>query len=107
MATDNIYIHPSSSNAVYRDERSALYPVRKDTITIIHRYIVGTDFTSGYGLLIMLYGCQKILTAIAKTPSNTFLALTEANITTVGGMGKTIETGVSSTDIEVYITYEV
>ncbi len=107
MAAVDKNIRVNTSSEVYSDNRNAMFPVKKNTITLCPRYLVGTDFTSGDSLVLMLYGCKKILFAVAKTPSNTFLTLTEADVTTVGAMGKTLTTGTSTTDIEIFVIYEV
>jgi len=103
MSVVAVAIHPRTSKAVLRDDSSPKNPVRKGVVTILERYVVGTDFTSGDSLTFTLYGAKKILKAIAKTPSNTFLTLTE------GGTAPqlTLATGTSTTDIQVEIVFSV
>lgn len=103
MSEVKMEIHPRTSKAVYRDDSSARFPVKKHTITVVHRYVVGTDFTSGDSLAIYLYGAQKVLFAVAKTPSGTLLTITES------GTAPTLvlTTGTSTTDIEVMVVFEV
>ena len=107
MSAITMNIRRMTSQEIYEDNSSAHFPVKKDTLTVCHRYIVGTDFTSGDSLVLMLFGCQKVLFAAVKTPSGTLLTITEADVTTVGAMGKTLTTGTSTTDIEVFVVYEV
>jgi hypothetical protein len=101
MAVVAIAIHPRTSKAVLRDDSSPKHPVRKGVVTVLERYVVGTDFVSGDSLTFTLYGAKKILKAIAKTPSNTFLATNEGG--TVPRL--TVATGTSTTDIQVEIVY--
>ncbi len=103
MAEVAVAIHPRTSKAVLRDDSSPRHPVRKGVVTILERYIVGTDFPSGDALVFTLYGAKKILKAIVKTPSNTFLTLTE------GGTAPqlTITTGAATTDLQVEIVFTV
>jgi len=103
MAVVAIAIHPRTSKAVLRDDSSPKNPVRKGVVTILERYIVDTDFPSGDSLTFTLYGAKKILKAIVKTPSNTFIALTE------GGTAPqlTIATAAMTTDAQVEIVFSV
>ncbi len=103
MAAVAIAIHPRTSKAVLRDDSSPRNPVRKAVVTVVERYVVGTDFTSGDTLVFTLHGAKKILKAIAKTPSNIFLALTE------GGVAPqlTVTTGAATTDVQVEIVFLV
>ena len=107
MGTITANIHRMTSAEIYEDNSSAIHPVRKNTLTVCHRYIVGTDFTSGDNLVLMLFGAKKILFAVVKTPTNSFLAITEGAVTTVAAMGITLTTGTSTTDVEVFVVYEV
>ena len=107
MATTTVNIHRMTSAEIYEDNSSAIHPVRKNTLTVCHRYIVDTDFPSGDNLILMLFGAKKILFAAIKTPTNSFLTITEGSVTTAGAMGITLTTGTSTTDVEVFVVYEV
>jgi hypothetical protein len=94
------------TNEVYRDDRNPEHPVRKGSITLIHRYVVDTDFPSGDSLLIELDGAQAVLYAVAKTPSSTLLTLTEAALS-APRQGISLATGTSTADIEIFVVYAV
>lgn len=96
-------ISPSTSSEVYRDDRNPRTPVKKSTITVVHRYRMGGDYESGDTLHIVLIGAKKILFAIAKSPSNTIIPLTES------GSPPRLEliTGIVTTDVELFVIYEV
>lgn len=96
-----------NSDAVLVDRRNAQHPFLKNVIILSERYVVGTDFTSGNGLDVYLYGAKKILLAIAKTPSGTLLTITETIVTTAGNLYIKLATGTSTTDIQLYVVYQV
>lgn len=91
------------SSEIFRDDRNPQYPVLKGTMTILHRYVVGRDYQSGDNLALTLVGAKEILFAVAKTPSNTLVALTE------GGQAPklTLTTGNLTTDVQLFIVYRV
>ena len=105
MATQTKRYYTEGVSERLADVRNAYFPFEKNVLIFCHRYVVGTDFTSGDDLLIELDGAQEILFAVAKTPSNTLLSLTEAALST--RTGKSITTGTSTTDIEIFIVVRV
>ncbi len=111
MAEEIKRIRVGRSNEIYRDDRNPQHPVKKGTFTIVHRYVVGTDFTSGNNLRLDLDGAQVVLIAIAKTPTNSFLTIVETDLATETGdttrQGRSLTTGTSTTDIEVFVVYTV
>lgn len=96
---------------IFVDARNPVHPIKKGTITYLKRFVVGTDFTSGNNLRIDVDGAQSILFAIAKTPSNTLLTITETDLATETGdttrQGRSLTTGTATTDVQVYIIAEV
>jgi len=107
MAEEVKRINVAEASEYYRDDSTAKFPVLKNTVTLCHRYVVGTDFTSGNNLRIDFDGAQSILFAVAKTPSNTFLTIVETDLATETGdnsrQGKALTLGTSTTDVEVFI----
>lgn len=112
------------------DIRNPFMPFTKGVFIHSHRYVVGTDFTSGDTLKLEIDGAQQILFAVAKTPSNTFLALTEAALSGTEGtnssnssfstgagtgsvrgtkprQGISLTTGAATTDVEIFIITKV
>lgn len=96
---------------IYIDARNAVHPHKQGSIVYAKRYVVGTDFTSGDSLRIDLDGCQTVLFAVAKTPSGTLLTIVETDLATETSdttrQGKSLTTGTSTTDIEVFIIASV
>lgn len=111
MAEEVKRIRVSRSDEIYRDDRNPRHPVRKGTFTICHRYIVGTDFTSGNHLRLDLDGAQVVLFATAKSPSNAFKTIVETDLATETSdntrQGRSLTFQTSTTDIQVYIVYTV
>ena len=103
MSEIAVSIHPRTAKETYRDDSSPRHPVVKRSMTLIHRYKVGTDFHSGDSLAMTLYGAQEILFAIAKTPSGTLLTITESG----SAPDLIITTGTSTTDIELFVVFKV
>lgn len=103
MAQTTITVHPRTDNAVLRDDSSPRYPVRKPVITICQKYIVGTDFTSGNGLDIVLHGCKKVLFRAFFIEAGTVLTASESG----SAPTITVATATSTTNIMAYIVYEV
>src|SRR5690606_27961402 len=107
-------IELAGNKATYREDDSPRYPVLKGTRTLCHRYLVGAseaviagtaDFESGDNLRLDLDGAQKILFAVAKTPSGTLLTIAETDLATetndAARQGISLTFGVSTTDVEV------
>lgn len=96
---------------IFIDARNAVHPFRQGTIVYAKRYVVGTDFISGDSLRLDLDGCQSVLMAIAKTPSGTLLTIAETDLATETSdttrQGKSLTTGTSTTDVEVFIIASV
>lgn len=96
---------------IYIDARNAVHPFKKGTIVYAKRYVVGTDFTSGDNLRVDIDGCQSVLFAVAKTPSGTLVTIVETDLATETGdttrQGKSLTTGTSTTDLEVFIIASV
>lgn len=111
MAEEIKRIRVGRSNEIYRDDRNPRHPVKKGTFTIVHRYVVGTDFTSGNNLRIDLDGAKVVLHSLVKTPSNTFKTIVETDLITETGdnarQGKALTIGTSTTDLQVHIVYTV
>ncbi|WP_337872920.1 hypothetical protein [Ignavibacterium sp.] len=103
MAEVTKNISPSTSSEIYRDDRNPRIPVKKSTITVVHRYTVNKDYASGDTLDIVLIGAKKILFAIAKTPSNTIIPLTESG----SPPHLRLTTGALTTDVELFVIYQV
>lgn len=103
MAVVKKEIHPRTAKETFRDDSSPRHPVIKRSMTLVHRYVVNTDFNSGDSLAIYLYGAKSILFAIAKTPSGTLLTLTESG--SVPDL--VLTTGTSTTDIELFVVFAV
>ena len=99
------------SPALYVDRTNKYTPFKKSTHIFCHRYVVGTDFTSGDNLRLDIDGAQKILFAVAKTPSGTLLTIAETDLATetsdVTRQGISLTTGTSTTDIEIFVCIEV
>lgn len=124
------------SSEMLADVRNPYMPFMKGVFIYAHRYVVGTDFTSGDTLKLEVDGAQQVLMAIAKTPSSTLLTLTESalsgkdtgygiinpNINNekfssgagVGGQrttgvrqGIALTTGAATTDVEIFIIVKV
>lgn len=104
-------IEVSKSKEIYVDCRNAIFPFEKDSFILAHRYVVGTDFTSGDNLRLDLDGAQTILFAAAKTPSGTLLTIAETDLATetsdASRQGLSLTTGTSTTDIQVFVIYSV
>uniref|UniRef100_A0A6H1ZGT6 Tail protein n=1 Tax=viral metagenome TaxID=1070528 RepID=A0A6H1ZGT6_9ZZZZ len=99
-------IQVGGSNEMLADFRNPQFPFLKGVFIVTHRYVVGTDFTSGDSLLIQLDGAQSVLFAAVKTPTNSFLTITEAALT-APRQGVSLATGTSTTDIEVFAIYTI
>jgi len=99
------------ADELFADLRNAIHPFTKDVIILAHRYIVGTDFTSGNNLRLDIDGAQQILFAAAKTPSGTLLTIAETDLATETSdttrQGLSLTFGTSTTDIEIFIIYKV
>jgi hypothetical protein len=99
------------SSELYIDRIDARHPFLKSVNVFCHRYIVGTDFDSGDSLRLDIDGAQKILYAVAKTPSSTLLTIAETDLATETGdstrQGISLTTGTSTTDIQIYIVAEM
>ncbi len=113
MAEEIKRIRVGRSNEIYRDDRNPRHPIKKGTFTFKHRYVVGTDFTSGNNLRLDLDGAQVVLFAVAKSPSNSLKTITETDLATELGVtdgsrqGRSLTLGTSTTDVQVYIVYTV
>lgn len=96
---------------IYIDTRNAVHPFKQGVIVYTKRYVVGTDFTSGDSLRIDIDGCQSVLFAVAKTPTNTLVSIVETDLATETGdtkrQGVSLTTGTSTTDLEVFIVASV
>ena len=99
--------------ALLADIRNPQHPFVKGVFIICHKYTVhasaetGDNFPTGNGLDIEVDGAQTILFAIAKTPSNTLLSITESALSGTGRQGIKVATGTSATDVEVLIVAKV
>ena len=113
MAETVIRIKTRGASELYRDDSSPRHPIvrNKGVRTLLHRYVVNTDFPSGDNLRIDIDGAQKILKAIFKTPSNTFLTCVETDLATETGdtsrQGISLTTGTSTTDVQMEVVFEV
>ena len=111
MAEQVKRIRVGRSNELYRDDRNPRHPVKKGTFTVIHRYVVGTDFTSGDSLRLDLDGAQVVLFALVKDTSDGNLTVVETDLATETSdgtrQGRSLTTGTSTTDIEVFVVYTV
>ena len=111
MAEEVKRIQLIGSDELYMDYRNKLHPVMKGTQILCHRYTVNTDFTSGNNLRIDIDGAQTILFAVAKTPSGTLLTIVETDLaietSDATRQGRSLTTGTSTTDIEIFIIFTV
>lgn len=96
---------------IYIDTRNPIFPFNKGVLVYTKRYVVGTDFDSGDNLRLDLDGCQSVLFAVAKTPTNSFLTIAETDLATETSdaerQGKSLTTGTSTTDVEVLVIASV
>jgi len=99
------------ADELYADNRNPVFPIKKGTMQLVHRYVVDTDFPSGDNLRIDVDGAQKILYAMAKDPSNTFLTIAETDLATETGdttrQGISLTTGVSAADVQIDVIFTV
>ena len=106
MAVETKTLRTSGSAELMINAASPVRPFVKSTYTFAYRYKVGTDFTSGNQICMEIDGAQQILFAVAKTPSNTFLAITEASLT-APRQGLSLTFGAATTDVEVFVIVRV
>ena len=111
MAEEIKRIRVGISSELYRDDMNARFPVIKNTQTLIHRYVVGTDFTSSNNLRIDIDGAQVILFAMVKSPSNALKTIVETDLATetsdAARQGRSLTIGTSTTDLQAFIVYSV
>lgn len=111
MAETVIRIRVEGAVELFREDDSPRHPVKKATRTLLHRYVVDTDFPSGDSLRIDIDGAQSILKSVFKTPSSTFLTCAETDLATETSdttrQGKSLTTGTSTTDVQMEVVFAV